>query len=454
MSLNEYLKNNQSRQLEQLFELLRIPSISTDSAYKTQVRAAAAYLNDDLQRIGFSSSILETAGHPLVFAEKLVSPELPTVLIYGHYDVQPADPLDLWESDPFEPVIKHDAIIARGATDDKGQVFAHVKAVEALIEANGDLPVNVKFLIEGEEEIGSPSLNAFIVAHKEKLAADIVVISDGAMIAPGVPSITYGLKGLAYVEVQAKAAGHDLHSGAYGGGVPNVINGLAKIIAGLHDENGRVTVPGFYDDVVDISDAEREAFKRVPFSDEAFKEETGVTATPGEAGYSVLERVWARPTLDVNGISGGWQGEGSKTVIAAKAMAKISCRLVPNQDPQDITKKLSAHIKALAPEGVDVDVIDLHGGMPAMTAIDSATIQTAASALKDVFNKDVVFARTGGTIPVVADFQQLLGADVVLVGFGLESDRMHSPNEKFDLINFYKGIEASAALLSAFAGLK
>jgi len=371
----------------------------------------------------------------------------------------PPEPLDLWISPPFEPVVENGLIVARGASDDKGQLYAHIKGVEALLATTGTLPVNLTFLIEGEEEIGSPNLTPLIEAHREQLAADIVLISDGAMVAPDTPTITYGLRGLAYVEVLVRGAGRDLHSGAYGGGAPNAINALAKIIAQLHNEQGRVTVPGFYDAVLELTDTEREAFRQVPFDEAHFKREAGLAATPGEAGYSLLERLWARPTLDCNGIGGGFQGDGAKTVIAAEARAKISCRLVPNQDPHDITAKLAAHLKRLAPPGVEVTVTELHGALPAVLRacaagpLEAPAVQVAARALATVFGRPAVFARTGGTIPVVSTFQELLGAQVVMVGLGLESDKVHSPNEKFDLVNYYRGIEVSTALLAAFADM-
>ena len=440
-------------QLKELLEFLRIPSVSTDSAFKKDVRRAAEWLVAELERQGFNTQLFDTAKHPVVFAEYHVDDALPTVLVYGHYDVQPPDPEALWDSPPFEPVVTEAAVIARGASDDKGQVYAHVKGAEAVLAETGTLPVNLKFIIEGEEEIGSPNLPPFIEEYKDLLAADIVLISDGAMVAPETPTVTYGLKGLAYVEVTVKGADLDLHSGAYGGGVPNPINGMAKMIASLHDKEGRVTVPGFYDAVLEITPEEREAFGRVPFDESEFAEGIGVSATPGEGGYGLLERLWARPTLDANGIGGGFQGEGAKTVIPSEATAKISCRLVPNQDPADITAKLSAFLQGSAPAGLRVSVTDLHGGMPALTPLTSPAVQAAAEALKGVFGKETIFARTGGTIPVVSTFQELLEADVVLVGFGHQDDRIHSPNEKFDLASYYKGIESSAALLNAFAGL-
>lgn len=451
MSLSHYLTDNQQRQLEELLELLSIPSVSTDSAHQGDVRTAATFIRDKLETAGLSAQVMDTARHPVVYADYQAADDAPTVLVYGHYDVQPPDPLELWESPPFEPMLKDGMVVARGASDDKGQVYAHIKGAEALLAADGKLPVNLKFLIEGEEEIGSPNLAAFIEANRELLAADIILISDGSMIAPNTPTITYGLKGLAYIEVRVKGAAMDLHSGGYGGGVPNPINSLARMIAALHDDNGRVAVPGFYDEVLEISEEERAAYDRVPFDEREFAEELNLNATPGEGGYGLLERLWARPTLDCNGIGGGFQGEGAKTVIPAVATAKISCRLVPNQTPEDITRKLGDYLKEIAPTGVTVEVTDLHGGYPALTPLDSPAVQAAAKALREVYDREPIFARTGGSIPVVGIFQKLLKADVVLVGFGSENDRIHSPNEKFDLENYYRGIETSAAMLKAFA---
>ncbi len=452
MNLDDYLIQNRQQHLDELLDFLRIPSVSALSEHINDIKKATEFVAEKLRDLGFKVTIYPTLGHPVVFAEYHINPALPTVLIYGHYDVQPPDPLDLWESPPFEPVIKEGVIIARGSSDDKGQVYAHIKGAESLLKTTQTLPVNLKFLIEGEEEIGSSNLSPFIEAYKTELAAKIVLISDGAMLAPQTPTITYGLKGLTYIEVGVKTANLDLHSGAFGGGVPNPINSLAKMIAQLHDNQGRITVPGFYDAVIDVSATEKAAFAKVPFDEAKFCEEIGVRATPGETGYSLLERLWARPTLDCNGIKGGFQGEGAKTVIPREAMAKISCRLVPNQDPQDIAQKLGDYLISIAPKGVEVTITNLHGGQPAMTPIESPSVQAAAKALQDVYGKEPLFTRTGGTIPVVSSFQTLLKSEVVLVGFGLQNDRAHSPNEKFDLLNYYKGIETSAALIKAFAG--
>ena len=447
MSLEAHLAERREAHLEDLFELLRIPSVSTDPARRDDVRKAADYLTERLAGLGFAAELIETPGHPVVFAERHVADDLPTVLVYGHYDVQPPDPEELWNTPPFEPTIVDGSIVARGASDDKGQVFAHVLGAEALLEVDGALPVNLKFLIEGEEEVGSANLGDVLRTHAERLEADVVVISDGQMVRPDTPTITYGLRGLSYVEVRVRGPRRDLHSGAYGGAAPNPLHALAKIIATLHDDQGRVTVPGFYDAVQAITDDERETLAEVPFDEEGFRSEAGLKATPGERGYTVLERICARPTLDVNGMYGGFQGEGSKTVIASEAVAKISCRLVPDQDPATITQLLGDHIRSLAPDGVEVEVIDLHGGAPAITPIDAPSVQAGAQALERVFGQPVVFMRTGGTIPVVRQFQDVLGASVLLAGFGLESDRVHSPNEKFEVRNFEHAIHASAEIL-------
>ena len=446
-----YVENASERLLAELRDFLAIPSVSTAPEHRDDVRRAADFVLDQLDALGFTAELYDTARHPIVYGERRVSDDAPTVLIYGHYDVQPPEPLELWTTPPFEPTVRDGVLYARGASDDKGQIFAHLKGVEALLSETETLPLNVKFLVEGEEEIGSPNLIPFIEAHQDLLSCDVVLISDGAMAAPDTPTITYGLKGLAYLEVHVKGADMDLHSGAFGGAAPNPINGLAKMIAALHDDKGRVAVPGFYDAVVDVTPEERDVFKRAPFDEQALEKELGVDALPGEQGYTVLERLWARPTLDCNGIGGGFQGEGSKTVIASGAMAKISCRLVPNQTPQEIAQKLGDYLRSIVPAGLSIEIIDLHGGDGVLTPLTSNAVQAAGRALAEVYGKETVFARTGGTIPVGSTFQKVLGADVVFVGLGLESDRAHSPNEKFDLVNYYRGIEVSAALLAAFA---
>lgn len=441
------LAERRERHLAELFDLLRIPSVSTDPQRAGDVLRAANFLRDDLTRNGFEAELIETGGHPAVFAERRVGADARTVLIYGHYDVQPADPLPAWHSDPFEPVIRDGAIVARGASDDKGQAFAHVKGAEALLAADGELPLNVKFLIEGEEEIGSRNLAATVRANREKLAADVVVVSDGAMLPGKVPTLTYGLKGLVYVELRVRTAARDLHSGSFGGGVPNAVQALATILNALKDDRGRVTVPGFYDDVTELSDEERAQLARVPFDEAEFAHGIGVTATPGEEGRGLLERLWARPTLDLNGIGGGFQGDGSKTVIPAEAFAKISCRLVPNQDVERVTAALEAHLEALAPAGAQVEVIRHAGGSWALSPLDGPAVKAAAQAIRTVDGRDPVFVRTGGTIPIVAEFQRQLGAEVVLVDMGLEDDRIHSPNEKFEVELFHRGVHLSAELL-------
>lgn len=451
MSVDGFVSEHRDRLVAELLEFIRIPSVSTDPTRRDDVRSAARFVADSLARLGLRAEVHETPGHPVVSAHGPSVPGAPRVLIYGHYDVQPAEPLELWRNDPFEPTVEDGVIVARGASDDKGQVFAHVKGVEALLASDGALPLNVSFLIEGEEEVGSPNLPAFVAEHAERFAADVVLISDGAMIAPGVPTITYGLRGLTYATVRVRAAGRDLHSGAYGGGVPNALDALVRMLASLKDDDGRVTVAGFYDDVLPLDERERAALAAVPFDEAAFTADAGVSATPGEAGYTLVERLWARPTLDVNGLSGGFQGAGAKTVIAAEAMAKVSCRLVPAQDPQRVFEALSAHLRARAPAGVEVEVTPEGLGHPAMSPLDAPSVSAAAAALREVWGREPVFARSGGSIPIVADFQRLLGAEPLLVGLGQEDDRAHAPNEKFAIDDYLQGIRVSAALLRALA---
>ena len=430
----------------ELFELLRIPSVSADPNHTADMRRAADFLQAKLADLGFAARVDDTAGHPVVYAERLQAPGQPTVLIYGHYDVQPEAPLSEWVTPPFEPTVRGGRIYARGATDDKGQAFAHVKGVEVLL-AQGELPVNVKFLLEGEEEVGSAHLADYLRAHQGELACDVIVISDGSRFAPDVPTVTYGLRGLSYIEVRVQGANRDLHSGSYGGAAPNPINALAQIIAQLKDDSGRITIPGFYDGVEELTNQEREMWAKLPQDDAAFAASIGVPALPGEAGYSVLERLWARPTLDVNGIWGGYQGEGSKTVIAAKAGAKISMRLVPGQDPERITKLAAGYIRSLAPEGVRVEVVEMHGGKPVKVDLDSPYIKAADRALTRVYGRPAAFARGGGSIPIVADFREILGAPVLLLDMGLNEDAPHSPNESFALSDYHTGILTSATLL-------
>lgn len=452
-----FARDHADRFVEELQDWLRIPSISTDPDYNADTRRAAEWLRTELERIGLDDAqLLETGtedapGHPIVYAEKIVNPDLPTVLVYGHYDVQPPDPMDLWESPPFEPVIKNGHIVARGASDDKGQAYMHVKSVEALLAAEGTLPVNLKLMIEGEEESGSVHLPAFIEQHRDRLGADVVLVSDTGLFDEGIPSITYGLRGLAYVEVSLTGPERDLHSGHYGGAVENPINALARMISELHDENHHITVDGFYDHVRELSDEEREAYTKLPFDEKGWREEIGVSGPKTEKGFSILEATSARPTLDVNGIWGGYTGKGAKTVLPSKATAKISCRLVPDQTPDEITDKLRRHFEANVPDTMKLTFTDLHGGHGAVVPLDAPAMKAAAVAMKGVFGKEPLFTREGGSIPVVADFKRLLGLDTVLMGFGLAGDSIHSPNERFGIDRFHQGIEASIRFLHAYA---
>lgn len=446
-----YLEANRERVLEELLDLLRIPSVSTDPRRAGDVARAADFVADALRRAGLEARVHPTAGHPVVTAASAPIAGAPTVVIYGHYDVQPAEPLEAWATPPFEPVVVDGRIVGRGASDDKGQFFAHVKAVEALRDLDGGLPLNVRFVVEGEEEIGSPNLAAFLTEHRAALAADVALVSDGAMLAPETPTITYGLRGAVYLTVRVRTAARDLHSGAYGGGVANPLGALAAMLAGLKDGDGRVAVAGFYDDVVELDDAERERLASVPFDREAFMADAGITATPGERGFGLLERLWARPTLDVHGLGGGFVGEGMKTVIPAEGVAKLSCRLVARQDPDRIAHLLDAHLRRAAPEGVEVDVVVEGRGEPALTPLEHPAVAATASALEAVWGRPVAYARSGGSIPVVADLQRALGAVPVLLDMGLEDDRPHAPNEKFEVRHYLQGILASAATLRALA---
>jgi acetylornithine deacetylase/succinyl-diaminopimelate desuccinylase-like protein len=449
--MHDYLEKNRERFLNELLDLLRIPSVSADSKFKGDVRRAAEFVRDSLRNAGADvAEIHETAGHPIVYGEKLVDPAKPTVLVYGHYDVQPADPYELWHSPPFEPVIKDGKIWARGSADDKGQFYMHVKAFEAMMATNA-LPCNVKFMIEGEEEVGSPNLGPFVARNRDKLKADVILISDTAMIANDVPSIDTGLRGLSYLEVEVVGANRDLHSGVYGGAVANPINVLARMIASLHDEAGRITIPGFYDDVLNLSPDERARLNEAPFDLEAYKKDLGIGEVEGEAGYTTLERTGTRPTLDCNGIWGGYTGEGAKTVLPSKASAKISMRLVPNQSSEKITELFTKHFLSLAPKSVKVTVTPHHGGEPYLTPLDSPAYRAAEKALEESFGKKPVPTRGGGSIPIVALFEKELGLKTVLMGFGLDSDALHSPNEHYGLFNFYKGIETIPLFFKHFA---
>ena len=453
----DYITSNKERFLNELLNLLRIPSVSADSNYNDEVVKCANTLAEDLKKIGLDNvEICQTKGHPIVYGEKILDDALPTVLVYGHYDVQPADPIDLWTNPPFDPVIKktelhpEGAIFARGACDDKGQMYMHVKAVESMLARN-ELPCNVKFMIEGEEEVGSENLGIFVANEKERLSADIILVSDTGMLANDVPSITTGLRGLSYVEVEVTGPNRDLHSGLYGGCVANPINILCEMIDALQDENKAINIPGFYDDVEILSDEERAEMAKAPFSHEAYCNALDIEDTMGEDGYSTPERGSIRPSLDVNGIWGGYTGEGAKTVIASKAYAKISMRLVPNQDPHKITALFSKHFNSLAPKGTTVKVTPHHGGEPAVTPVDSIGYLSASDAYEKSFGVKPIPVRSGGSIPIVAMFEKELGLKTVLMGFGLDSDAIHSPDEHYGLFNYYKGIETIPYFFEAFA---
>ena len=449
--IKEYISSNKDRFLSELFDWLRIPSVSADSRNKGDVRKAAEYLKDKLAAAGVDTvEICETKGHPIVYAEKIINASLPTILVYGHYDVQPADPINLWDSPPFEPVVKDDKIYARGSCDDKGQVYMHVKAFETMMKLNL-LPCNVKFMVEGEEEVGSDNLGTFVKENKAKLKADIILISDTALISLEHPSITTGLRGLSYMEVEVTGPNRDLHSGVYGGAVANPINVLCSMINSLHDENGRITVPGFYDKVAELTAAEREALNKAPFDLNEYKKELGIDEIKGEKGYTTLERTGVRPTLDVNGIWGGYTGEGAKTVLPSKAHAKISMRLVPNQVSSEITELFTKHFQSIAPSYVKVKVMTHHGGEPAVTRTDSDAYKAASKAFEEVFGKTPIPTRDGGSIPIVALFKKELGLDTVLMGFGLDSDAIHSPNEHYGVHNFLAGVETIVAFYKHFA---
>ncbi len=442
-----YVNDNKQRFINELIELLKIPSVSADPAFSQDVLDTSQAVKKALSEAGCDVvEIHETKGYPIVYGEKIIDPKLPTVLVYGHYDVQPPDPLDLWNSPPFDPVIKktelhpEGAIFARGSSDDKGQMYMHVKAMEYMVKTD-QLPCNVKFMIEGEEEVGSENLAEFVSGHQKKLANDIILISDTGMIAKDVPSITTGLRGLSYVEVEVTGPNRDLHSGLYGGAVANPINILTQMIASLHDENNHITIPGFYDKVEELSKEERAEMAKAPFDLEAYKKALDIESVYGEKGYSTNERSSIRPTLDVNGIWGGYTGEGAKTVIASKAHAKISMRLVPNQDWEEITQLFKTHFESIAPKGVKVKVTPLHGGQGYVTPIDNIGYRAAAKAYETTFDKTPIPQRSGGSIPIVALFEKELNSKTILMGFGLDSDAIHSPNEHFGIWNYLKGIE-------------
>lgn len=458
--LKSYLDTNKQRFLDELLDLLRIPSVSADSKYKADVLRTAEAVKQRLVEAGADNvELCPTAGYPIVYGEKLIDAALPTVLVYGHYDVQPADPLHLWDSPAFEPVIKatelhpDGAIFARGACDDKGQFYMHIKAFEMMMRTQ-TLPCNVKFMIEGEEEVGSDNLAPFVKANTERLQCDVILISDTSMIANDVPSITTGLRGLSYLEVEVTGPNRDLHSGVYGGAVANPINILAKMIASLHDENNHITIPNFYDNVAEVSAEEREAMNEAPFSLDEYKKHLDIDEVHGETGYTTLERASIRPTLDCNGIWGGYIGEGAKTVLPSKAYAKISMRLVPNQTSEEITTLFQKHFESIAPKSVKVVVRPHHGGEPVVTPTEGIEYQAAAMAYKDTFGKDAIPQREGGSIPIVALFERVLGVKTVLMGFGLNSDAIHSPNEHYGVFNYFKGIETIPYFYKHYTALK
>ena len=449
-----YLRTHEEEHLGRLFDLLRIQSIKTDPAMAGEVHRCAEHVADLLRDIGLNRvTLFPTRGHPVVYAEWLGAGDAPTALLYGHYDVQPAEPLELWDTPPFEPTIRDGNIYARGSADDKGQIFLQLMSIEAHLKTSGRLPTNVRIIIEGEEEVGSPNLDKFIQDHRDLLKADLGLISDTSMYAPGVPSLDYGLRGLAVLQVEITSAAGDLHSGLFGGAIANPIQVLAQLISDLKDREGRVTIPGFYDDVVPISDDERRALAALPFDETKYLGEIGALAPFGEPGYTTLERVWARPTFEINGIWGGFSGEGSKTVLPNFAAAKISCRLVPNQDPDKITRILSSHLAAIAPASVKIEVIPLLGGKPALTPLDHPALEAAATAIERGFGKRPVFTRSGGSIPVVATLQSELGIPTVLMGFCLPDCNAHAPNERMNLANFYAGSRTAAAFWEELARL-
>ncbi len=453
--IDQYLTDKRPEFEEQLIQFLRIPSVSAESAHRGDVRHAAEWVRDQLQGLGLSTQLIETDHHPLVYAESAPVPGAPVVLIYGHFDVQPPDPLNEWISPPFEPTVRDGNIYARGATDDKGQMLTHIKSAEAWIRTRGRLPLQLKFLIEGEEEVGSESLYAYLAdeANHERLKADVVVISDSSQFAPGYPAITYGLRGIAYFELRLTGPKQDLHSGTFGGAVANPANALTHILAALMDGEGRIQIPGFYDDVVPLTDEERRQLAALPFDEARFREQLGVEQLAGEAGYTTLERRWARPTYDINGLWSGYQGEGSKTVLPARAAAKFSFRLVPNQKPERIAEGLRQRIAEVCPPGIRWELVDMHGAEGYMAPLGSPYLQAAARAIEQGFGRTPVFIREGGSIPIVTAFHRHLGAHSLLLGWGLDDDNTHSPNEKFCLADYHRGIRASAHLWGELAEL-
>jgi acetylornithine deacetylase/succinyl-diaminopimelate desuccinylase-like protein len=443
----DFINVNRDRYLEELKALLAIPSISALPAHAADVKRCADWCVEEMRRIGLQNvRLIETPGYPVVYGDWLGAPGAPTILFYGHYDVQPVDPLELWESPPFEATVRDGEIYARGSADDKGQVFMHFKAVEAHLKQNGRLPVNIKFILEGEEEVGSVNLDDFVRGHKDDLSADVVVISDSPMFARGIPSICYGLRGLVYYQIDLRGSNTDLHSGSFGGAVANPAFVLAQVLAQMKDRGGHIKIPGFYDDVVPLKDEERQEWAALPFNEKQYRKAFGIPKVAGETGYTTLERTWARPTFEVNGLLSGFTGEGAKTVLPAVAMAKVSMRLVPNQDPGKIADLFEAYVKKVAPKTVELKISRMHGGKPWMTSYDNPFVQAAARAIERGFGKKPVFTREGGSIPVVSTFQEELGLPSVLFGVGLPDENAHAPNEKLDVANFYGGIIASAML--------
>jgi acetylornithine deacetylase/succinyl-diaminopimelate desuccinylase-like protein len=449
-----YIDNNKQRFLDELFDLLKLPSVSADSKFSEDVRKTAEMVKLRLLEAGCDNAeLVETAGHPVVYGEKIIDINLPTVVVYGHYDVQPADPYELWDSPPFEPIIKDEKIYARGACDDKGQAYMHVKALQTMVET-GSLPCNVKFMIEGEEEVGSSNLETFVKDNKEKLAGDVILISDTGIISNNHPSITVGLRGLSYMEVEVRGPNRDLHSGVYGGAVANPINVLCTMIDSMMDDNGSVTIPGFYDKVEELTNAERTEMNKAPFDLNDYKSELGINDVKGEKGYTTLERTGIRPSLDVNGIWGGYIGEGAKTVLPSKASAKISMRLVPNQISTEISDLFTDYFNSIAPDSVQVKVTPHHGGQPSVVKTNSLAYGAASKAFEEAWGKTPIPTRDGGSIPIVALFKEVLKVDVVLLGFGLDSDAIHSPNEHYGVFNYFKGIETITMFYKHFVEMK
>jgi succinyl-diaminopimelate desuccinylase len=452
--IDDYLERNRERYVQELSELLRIPSVSADSKHRDDVRQAADWVANQFHRMKLHVEVLATPGNPIVYAESPAVPGAPVVLVYGHYDVQPPDPLNEWQSPPFEPTVRDGNIYARGATDDKGQMLTHLKSAEAWIETEGKLPLQLKFLIEGEEEVGSANLEPFIAKNKDKLKCDVVVISDTSQFGPGQPAITYGLRGIAYYELRLTGPKQDLHSGTFGGGVSNPANALVAMLSALINDRGQIQVPGFYDDVEPLTARERAEFAKLPFDEAEFMSKLGVAGLRGEEGYTTLERRWARPTFDINGLWSGYQGEGAKTVLPARAGAKFSFRLVPNQDPKKLSTALEKKLRELCPPGIKMELLDFHGAPGVVVPLESPFVTAATKAIESGFGRKPVFMREGGSIPVVATFHDQLGVDTLLLGWGLDDDNTHSPNEKFSLADFQRGIKSSAHLWRHLGELK